>query len=123
MTRNGGRWPVESPDGKLVYYLKGEGDRSGVWQVPVAGGEETQAIESVRRQASFAVADNGIYFFPIGVAEVRLFDFKTRATRTVASFERFSGRHDLAVSTDGRTILYAQQDSAGSDLMLVENFR
>jgi hypothetical protein len=27
------------------------------------------------------------------------------------------------VSPDGRSIIYQQQDQAGSDLMLVENFR
>ena len=29
----------------------------------------------------------------------------------------------IAVSPDGRTILYTQRDEAGSDLMVVENFR
>jgi hypothetical protein len=29
----------------------------------------------------------------------------------------------IAVSPDGRTILYTQLDEAGSDLMRVENFR
>jgi len=29
----------------------------------------------------------------------------------------------LAVSPDGRSILYVQRDSSSSDIMLVENFR
>jgi hypothetical protein len=31
--------------------------------------------------------------------------------------------HQITVSPDGRTILYTQLDDAGSDLMLVVNFR
>src|SRR5207237_1400286 len=34
ITRNGGCVPLESPDGKVVYYQKGGG--SDVWEVPVA---------------------------------------------------------------------------------------
>jgi Tol biopolymer transport system component len=37
------------------------------------------------------------------------------------SIERSAGYP--AVSPDGRSIIYQQQDQAGSDLMLVENFR
>ena len=31
--------------------------------------------------------------------------------------------YGIALSPDGRTLLYSQIDDAGSDLMLVENFR
>jgi Tol biopolymer transport system component len=117
MTRNYGQAPYESPDGKLVYYYKS----FGVWQVPAEGGKETQVLESVRGFISFALADKGIFFIPRDEAVVRFFDFNTRAIRTVATLEKPVG--DLAVSRDGRTILYSQMDNVGSDLMLVENFR
>jgi eukaryotic-like serine/threonine-protein kinase len=118
VTRNGGAVPFDSPDGKLVYYYKG----GAVWQVPVEGGEETQVLESIHNSYGFAVADKGIYFIPRDEAAVRFFDFNTRVTRTVATLDQ-SRFGDLAVSPDGRTILYSQIASQGSDLMLVENFR
>jgi hypothetical protein len=43
-------------------------------------------------------------------------------TRKLLTVER-SVTYGLTVSPDGGTILYAQLDEAGSDLMLVENFR
>ena len=124
-TRNGGGGPVESHDGKLVYYLKREATRGSVWQVPVEGGEETQMIESTHRYPGcFAVVEKGIYFISDDGAELRFFDFNTQAIRTIAALERTpTNVADLAVSPDGRTILYTQLESAGSDLMLVENFR
>ena len=117
MTRNGGVAPYESPDGKLVYYYTS----FGVWQVPAEGGKETQVLESVRNFSSFALADKGIFFIPRDEAAVWFLDFSTRAIRSVATLEEPLG--DLAVSPDGRTILYSQRDNVGSDLMLVENFR
>ena len=52
---------------------------------------------------------------------MRFLDFNTGETQTVAELKVPSG--GLAVSLDGRTILYPQTDSGGSDLMLVEKFR
>jgi len=118
VTRNGGNLPFESHDGKLLYYRKS----GGVWQVPVGGGEETEVLKSIYGGFGFAVADKGIYFIPRDEAAVRFLDFKTRAIRTVASLDQ-SRQGTFDVSPDGKTILYTQMDSRGSDLMLVENFR
>lgn len=120
MTQNGGYAAFESVDGKLVYYYKG-GSRDGVWQVPVEGGEEIQIIESIRGWAAFSVVDKGIYFISADGVKVRFLDFDTGGIQTVAEFE--VPHSVLTVSPDGRTMLYRQTDSAGSDLMLVENFR
>jgi len=117
LTRNGGRSPYGSPDGKLVYYFR----EGGVWQVPFEGGKETQLIESVRQWANWAVADNGIYYSPRGEPVVRFFDFKTRTLRTVLDLPIAAAVG--TVSRDGRTLLSVEWENAGSDLMLVENFR
>jgi Tol biopolymer transport system component len=118
VTRGGGTYPQESPNGELVYYYKS----GGVWQVPVDGGEETRVLESLFRWYSFAVAGRGIYFIGRDEAVVGFFDFSTRAIHDVAALDK-SRFGDLAVSPDGRTILYTQVDQEACDLMLVENFR
>ena len=50
LTTNGGTIASESPDGRFVYFAKGNpprGDSSGIWRMPVGGGEEVQVIERV----------------------------------------------------------------------------
>ena len=48
VTRNGGGLPVESPDGKSLYFAKGDG-ATGPWKMPVEGGPETQVVKAVYR--------------------------------------------------------------------------
>ena len=55
-------------------------------------------------------------------SDIRFYEFATGKTRKILTIERDISDY-IAVSPDGRTILYTQMDEAGSDLMLVENFR
>ena len=72
------------------------------------------------------VLEDGIYFISKpnekGVSHIRFKDFATGSDRVVVPIE---GRPywGLTVSPDRRTFLYTLSDEAGSDLMLVENFR
>jgi len=62
VTRNGGETAFESPDGKFIYYTKG--DMSGpLWKMSVSGGEEGQVLPSVVAHA-FSLVNDGIYFIP-----------------------------------------------------------
>jgi hypothetical protein len=62
VTRNGGGPAFESPDGKSIYYTKG--DNSGpLWKMPVSGGEESQVLSAVGSRDFFVVKE-GIYFIP-----------------------------------------------------------
>jgi hypothetical protein len=73
-----------------------------------------------------AVVHDGIYFIPTQStakgSSIQLFSFATGTIKPIANLERSSGP-GLTVSPDGRWMLYTQIDQAGSDLMLVENFR
>jgi serine/threonine protein kinase len=125
VTRKGGFAPLESPDGKLLYYVKALSATS-VWQVPVEGGEETEVFESLSFYNNMAVVSDGIYFIPTQSgskgSSIQFFSFATGKIKPIATIERSAG-FGLAVSPNGRWILYTQVDQQGSDLMLVENFR
>jgi len=118
--------PQESPDGKFLYYKKyGKTDSSyrSVWRMPVGGGEETHVLDFVHE---YRVGEQGIYFFKPrdeqGFSDICFYEFATGKTRKILTIEGRVGDY-IEVSPDGRTILYDQGDQAGSDLMLVENFR
>jgi Tol biopolymer transport system component len=118
--------PQESPDGKFVYYCKGWPLPISVWRLPVEGGKATKVLDGVHPTALWAIARDGIYFFKIpdeeGDTDLSNYDFATGKTRKILTVERPVTWY-VDVSPDGRTILWPQVDEAGSDLMLVENFR
>ncbi len=85
---------------------------------------EPGAPVCVRR--AFSLVNEGIYFIPEPGADrkssIQFLSFATGKVKTVAPM---SGppSEGLSVSPDGRSLLFSQFDEAGSDLMLVENFR
>jgi Tol biopolymer transport system component len=125
VTKKGGLAALESSDGKFLYYVK-RLSATSVEKVPVEGGEETEVLESLSFFANMAVVRDGIYFIPTRSGttgfSIQFFSFASGKIRTIATLEKTEGP-GLAVSPDGRWILYSQTDQVGSDLMLVENFR
>jgi serine/threonine protein kinase len=124
VTRNGGGTAFESADGKWVYYIKGDYAGS-LFKMPVGGGEESQVLPSVVSRA-FSLVKDGIYFIAKPAADgkyhIQFLSYATNKVKTVAAISR-PPNEGLSVSPDGRSLLFAQDDEAGSDLMLVENFR
>lgn len=129
VTHKGGFDPVESPDGRTIYYDKSSTE---LWQVSTAGGDERPLFKGVVDQFSWAVSRHGIYFFSYLAPPSRspyalnFFAFVTRKSRRIANFEghrlnfQVSG---LSVSPDERWVIYTQRDRLEYDLMLVEGFR
>ena len=131
LTKNGGNRPVESPDGKYVYYDKGPGSgrEFHAWRVPVEGGEEVPIFEY--GGSRWSVVPTGLYFYQLDQNTetardwfLKFFDFGTRQTRVIVELPGMPiiGQRP-AVSPDGGTVLYTQIDLNDADLMLVENFR
>jgi Tol biopolymer transport system component len=125
VTKQGGAYGVESPDGKFVYYLletEDEGNNTELWRVPVEGGEEIRIAGGVCPQY-FAVAGRGIYFFS-GWANpsIQCFNLAARKVETVAKVEG-SVAWGMSVSPDGQWLLYSAIGAEQSDLMMVEKFR
>ena len=133
MTRNGGLVGQESPDGRYLYFMKplaragpgGAEGTVGLWRTPVEGGEETQVLETVYNRA-FEVRAEGIYYMSWssedGATRLQFHALSDGKSRELAKFEGVIDE-GLAVSPDGKRILFSRQDTAGADLMLVDNFR
>jgi eukaryotic-like serine/threonine-protein kinase len=125
VTMQGGFEGFESGDSQFFYFTKNTYD-STLWRIPVMGGQQTQAFNSDRRiyRRTWALANRGIYF---GSSEsvIEFFNLATGKMTPVATTEKQLARWipSLAVSPDGRHLLYTQIDQQGSDLMLMENFR
>jgi len=123
VTPNRGHVAFESPDGAYLYYNQTMDRPSPLWRLPTSSGVPVKVLEGVVL-GNFVVREGGIYYIdrPSGETRLQYFDFATRRSTTVA---RNLGNVDIGftASPDGRAILYARQDSAVDDLMLVENFR
>ena len=129
VTKHGGFAAFESTDGQFVYYSKGL-DVDGVWRVPVNGGEEEPVLEYPRAGfwGYWALVETGIYFVKtesVAHPTLQFLSFAGRGAVPVATLERRPASHEpgIAVSPDGRSILYTQEDHRTSDIMLVEQFR
>jgi Tol biopolymer transport system component len=131
ITEHGGGNPLVSPDGKTLYYVRNDSSSSAsLFGRPVAGGPEQQVLASMSTsQHAYFPVDDGIYYLCVPdvkrptAIEIRFFKLATRTSKTLTRFES-TGLPSLTVSPDRKTILYtATPLSAGSDLMLIENFR
>ncbi len=137
VTRNGAVHPLESPDGRYLYYAKPADARAvsstfelpGVWRMPLSGGPEelVLALPDGPDGWYWTVGQKGIYFVSSGreaPAVLKVFNFASRRTTRIANLEKYPwGGPGLAVSKDGGTILYTQVDASGSDIVLVDGYR
>jgi Tol biopolymer transport system component len=63
VTRAGGCAPLESPDGKFIYYTK-DLARTSVWRVPVEGRQAAKVLENLSFIGNLVIVSKGIYFVP-----------------------------------------------------------
>ena len=131
---NGGYEGYESPDGKLFYYSKGRGVY-GIYSVPADGGDEklvpelpVPELKDAGYWRSWTVVNQGICF-PIKKSDsewaIQLFNFATRRTSSLFTVTDAPlwWMPGLALSSDGRRLIYAHLEQPYDELMLMENFR
>lgn len=128
LTTGGGYQALESPDGKLLFYVRDRGEH-GVWSVPVNGGSEVPVLETAWHNA-WAVSAKGIYYLDFDHATssavpVNRFDILTRNIVTVAKVPPpiTRGVPAFAVSPDGRWLTWVASNDRQAGLMLVRDFR
>lgn len=126
LTNNGGISPVESYDGRYLYYAKFE--QGGVWRIPLqGGGEETKVLNDGGQGGwpNWALSSEGIYFLHFGKVPDATIDFLnlgTGKTQVIWKMDKKAG-WGLSLSADGKSLLYVQDQFAESNLMMVKNFR
>jgi hypothetical protein len=125
VTHNGGFAAFESPDARTVYYAKGK-DTSGLWEVPVQGGEERPILPqlSAGYWGYWGVLRDRIYFFDTRTHSIELFSLTTRQVTRVATPQKpaLQWQSGLTISPDGQWLLFAELDQRDATIMLVENF-
>ncbi len=123
ITRKGGSLPLESMDGKTLFYKKGA-DTDELWTIPVVGGEETKVLDGIP-VGSFDLTGHSIYYSSeTDPRRPKLFcyDFISRKTRFLALIQG-KVQAGLTSSADEHWLLLTEGDWLRCNLMLVENFR
>jgi len=126
VTRKGGFEGFESPDGQFLFYVNGR-EIPGIWRVPVSGGEEVPVTDrdQVGYWRCWRLARGGIYFAtaaPPAGPRLAFLDLRSGAVKSIASLAKPPDATipGLAVSPDGRSLLLAQYDQNGSNIIMVE---
>ena len=128
LTEHGGFDPLESYDGRTIYYSKF--DEAGIWSMPAGGGSESPVVTGkpqVGYWGDWTVTESGLYLLDADAEPrptIEFYSFATRRITPVLSLERSPDpwSADLSASRDGRTVFYCQSDPE-SVIKMVENFR
>jgi Tol biopolymer transport system component/DNA-binding winged helix-turn-helix (wHTH) protein len=128
VTHHGGFGPLESYDGKTLYYSQIDG--AGIWTIPVAGGQEKRLTEAphLGYWGYFAVADAGLYLLDTEKAAsrpvIQFYDFRSRRLTPVLTFEQdpLPWGANLTASRDGRTLLFTHSKITSS-ITMAEDFQ
>ncbi|WP_433966834.1 winged helix-turn-helix domain-containing protein [Tunturiibacter gelidiferens] len=108
VTTGDGIIPQESPDGKWLYYTRG--NENGIWRVPPSGGAETQILAqpSADYWGYWQVTSRGIFYLDRSAssAAIRIFNPYTKVTSLYTLLKEvppvYSG---LAVARGGKVVL------------------
>lgn len=139
VTREGAFAAQPSADGRFLVYAR-DRDRSTLFRRPIAGGDEEPALVDAEGRTRFVVmfsawrpTREGIVFIEHVAGDglradaylLQAYDDATRAVRSLGQLTAppAGAAGGLAVSPDGRRILFTQMDQQRSDINLLEPFR
>ena len=120
------RVPIESADGKVLYFGRRNGDADIVMLAldhPGATPQEVSGMPKIFNEYQWTLVHDGIYFTPQDrPRSICFFDFASRKTREIFKADKDLGE-GMSISPDGRYMLFSQVDESNADIMLVSNFR
>jgi Tol biopolymer transport system component/DNA-binding winged helix-turn-helix (wHTH) protein len=125
VTTKGGVYGIESKDGRFLYYAKFS--ECGIWKKSLDSGEETRLPINVCDWYDWDLTRDGIYFenpnFPPN-GRIEYFDFAHGQTTPILALDKpaslFGG---LAVSPDGKSLIFGLNELSESYIMVMKNFR
>jgi Tol biopolymer transport system component/DNA-binding winged helix-turn-helix (wHTH) protein len=123
VTSSDGIEPQESPDGKWLYFTRG--DEDGIWRMPTGGGPEVQI--SQQPEAGYwgywKVEARGIFYLDRekGRASIRILDPESKKTSLFTGLQQMPPPYaGLTVVDQGRVVLMTDEHDAGRHITLVE---
>jgi Tol biopolymer transport system component/DNA-binding winged helix-turn-helix (wHTH) protein len=129
VTQNGALNAFESSDGKYLYFA----GKAGLWRRAVAGdihSPEECVVGSLRFWGLWAIDTRGAYFIDIpprngSKPQLKFFDFASKRISTLREFDYAISPWNpgIALSPDGRWLVYEQLEQQVANIVLVENFR
>lgn len=121
VTTSGGYAPIESPDGKAIYFTRL--DHPGVWMVPASGGEPRQVVSALRvgENTNWRLTPHGIFFVATTLDQpvIRRAPLDGGQAVDVASIANYSWP-GFAVAPDGKSVIFARWDRRDSNILAIE---
>jgi Tol biopolymer transport system component len=118
VTQGGGFDGVESPDGKTLYFFRDQNSKT-LLRMPAGGGSPTPVLDGVRN-GTWALTDAGIFFMDAAKRVCRLEDSGAAVCLGTISRQDEFGHRGLAVSRDGKELVFVQPEPAQSSLRMAE---
>jgi len=127
VTNDGGADPLESPDGRYLYYTHGAELR----RIPVEGGRPEKVFAGPLADGWWSITEAGVFFVDVllptygsneGTKPVFRLDPESGRVEEVARIEGEINRPtpDFSVARDGRSILYSRFEIAISQVRMLE---
>jgi Tol biopolymer transport system component len=125
LTTQGGFAPMESYDGKTLYFAKSGMPSPEIWQMPILGGPETRVSPLLRpgTWASWAETRQGIYFVQQGASGTPLLsflDYSDHRIRAISAIDRFP--FWLAASPEGKALAFDMNSREESHILIENGF-
>jgi Tol biopolymer transport system component/DNA-binding winged helix-turn-helix (wHTH) protein len=115
--------PQESPDGKWLYYTRG--DEDGIWRMPTSGGPEVQISHqpAAGYWGYWKVEPRGIFYLDRekARASIRVLDPESKRTSLFVNLQQMPPLYSgITVVDQGRVVLMTDEHDAGRHITLVE---
>src|SRR6185312_11079727 len=92
ITRQGGLNPVESADGKFLYYALNADSPTSLCRVPIQGGVEEKLLYGLSYSLNFVVSDGRLYLLSIGekpeTSVLELYDIGSRTRKRLLTLNK-----------------------------------